>query len=166
MSRMKNDDESPLPLSPTFTPPTPHSGSESPNLHIPEGRDGFFGYQDERTLHHVSEVELIGPLTFLMYAQKEEKKYAHRRESDVNGTRPVNSPLGMHIMTSETHSDMGSVSGSFRSSGIHDYQGKEPLAAALEELSIHKPSSGADIPGVIHGKYTHTSFAITQLTCP
>ena len=30
------------------------SGSDTPNgLHIPAGRDGFFGYQDERTLHQV-----------------------------------------------------------------------------------------------------------------
>ncbi|GBE85197.1 AMP deaminase [Sparassis latifolia] len=59
-----------------------HSGTNgSPNgLHIPETKDAFFGYNDEKALHHI-----------------EEKLWAHRRGSDVaNASRPTSvmgSPL-------------------------------------------------------------------------
>lgn len=63
--------------------------------------------------------------------QIEEKKFAHRRPSDVSGAKPIilNSPIGAHAV-SDFHSDMGSVSSSFKLPAVHDFSHTE---------SIHPP---------------------------
>ncbi|KAF7792575.1 hypothetical protein EIP86_003669 [Pleurotus ostreatoroseus] len=117
----------------TLSAPT---GDDSPSgIHIPQARDGFFGYQDERTLHQI-----------------EEKKFAHHRPSDVSGQRPIvlNSPVGTHTV-SDFHSDVGSVPSSFKLPAVHDFPHPEPVHPLQTEveLSVHPPPI-ADIPGVIH----------------
>jgi len=83
--------------------------SPSGEFHIPEAKDGFFGYNEERSLHQI-----------------EEKRYAHRRGSDVgNTTKPV-SILGSPMMGKtqggsgggDAFSDGGSHVGSFKLSAI------------------------------------------------
>ncbi|KAI6147470.1 AMP deaminase [Pisolithus tinctorius] len=55
---MQSDDES---QSPPYTP------FSNDHIHVPESRDGFYGYTDEKSLQHM-----------------EEKRWAHRRTSDVS----------------------------------------------------------------------------------
>lgn len=111
-------------------PSTPHSSSqestETPaGVHFPEAKDGFFGYNEEKTLHHI-----------------EEKLWAHRRGSDAATTsRPV-SALGSPHMRADAHADgPSSFVGSFKLSAI-----SEPPAQAV-------PGSSAEahrIAGPLH----------------
>ncbi|KAJ3553293.1 hypothetical protein NM688_g3692 [Phlebia brevispora] len=122
MAPVDNDSESPTHLSPMSGTPSPQNGDESPNgFHIPQGRDGFFGYQDERTLHQI-----------------EEKKYAHRRPSDADGSRPIslmNSPLTAFPI-SDTKSEVGSLPSSFKLPAVHDFPRTEPVHPLQNELDV------------------------------
>ncbi|KAG7088064.1 hypothetical protein E1B28_012096 [Marasmius oreades] len=75
------------------TPPTPadtHSKSlSSPDLAIPETRDGFFGYTDEKSLQQAS-AEHIG-----------EKYWAHRRGSDAPSEATASSFKGLSTVSAK-----------------------------------------------------------------
>ena len=143
---------------PNMTPvpgtPTPPSGNDSPTgLHIPQGRDGFYGYQDEKTLHQVRSNSRQYLVWYLILLQIEEKKYAHRRGSDVGGSKPIsimNSPVALRA-TPDAHSEAGSAVGSFKLPAMHDFARSEAASSIHEDMGIH-PSAAPDIPGVIHGE--------------
>ncbi|KAI0345913.1 AMP deaminase [Trametopsis cervina] len=131
------------------SPPTP-TGLESPGgLQIPEKKDGFFGYSEERTLH-----------------QLEEKKYAtaHRRGSDVSnsGGRPM-TILSSPLMTinNDAISEAGSVSESFKLSAIPEAMIQDPVSPAKDDLSgLEKlPTAETSVPGVIQNGVVVTEFA-------
>ncbi|OCH92633.1 AMP deaminase [Obba rivulosa] len=82
--------------------------SSPPGLRIPEAKDGFFPYNEEKTLHHI-----------------EEKLWAHRRKSDADTvSRPV-SVVGSPHLHAETreHSDVASQMGSLKLTPMHDHFG-------------------------------------------
>ncbi|KAH8104666.1 hypothetical protein BXZ70DRAFT_605287 [Cristinia sonorae] len=106
-------------------------GSPSAEFTIPEAKDGFFGYNEERSLHHI-----------------EEKRYAHRRGSDVgsgSAPKPV-SILGSPMLGkapsggADAYSDGGSQLGSFKLSAI-----PEPLQMpdGMLEANFDKPEDHA-----------------------
>ncbi|KAI0689543.1 hypothetical protein BC835DRAFT_1368440 [Cytidiella melzeri] len=142
-----------LPSSESPSPPSPPTpvGLESPNgLHIPERKDGgFFGYTEERTLHHL-----------------EEKKFvtAHRRGSDVSnsGGRPMtilSSPL--MAMNSDAVSDAGSALESFKLTAIPESALHEPVSPAKDDISGlgQLPPVEASLPAVIHNGVVVSEFA-------
>ncbi|KII90921.1 hypothetical protein PLICRDRAFT_697351 [Plicaturopsis crispa FD-325 SS-3] len=90
-----------------------HGGS-TPGLSIPETRDGFFGYNDEKNLQHI-----------------EEKYWANRRGSAAasDAVKPV-SIIGSPRLVPDTTSDAGSsYAGSFHLSGLH---GPGPKSSAAD----------------------------------
>ncbi|ETW81907.1 hypothetical protein HETIRDRAFT_475429 [Heterobasidion irregulare TC 32-1] len=80
-------------LSPTPSFLNDTSGVHSPGVHIPESRDAFFGYSDEKTLRHI-----------------EEKVLAHRRPSQSHSEagRPVNLYPSSPIIGPDSHSEVAS----------------------------------------------------------
>ncbi|KZP06449.1 AMP deaminase [Athelia psychrophila] len=80
-------------------------GIASPGLDIPETRDGFFGYNEEKNQLHI-----------------EEKYWAHRRGSDVSGAKPVSIIDAPGPALGDTHSEGSSslTGGGFLLSSIHE----------------------------------------------
>lgn len=82
------------------------SGYDTPldatGLTIPEAKDGFFDYNQERSLHQI-----------------EEKRYAQRRGSDAHRS-PMSSPFIRTTTPLAPHSDSGSVPGSLKMSNMID----------------------------------------------
>ncbi|KAJ3492322.1 hypothetical protein NLI96_g88 [Meripilus lineatus] len=120
--------------------PSPPTTGSPPELHIPQASDGFFGYNEERSL-----------------AQIEEKRFAHRRGSDATSAgRPVGlgSPL-MGFQGDGQQSDAGSMVGSFRLSPI-----PEPFA---DGISLNKPEDHLPTDGkpsaIIHDFAISPEFA-------
>ncbi|TFY66445.1 hypothetical protein EVG20_g4651 [Dentipellis fragilis] len=74
------DEEGVLVVPSTATSSDESPGSMSPGLHIPEPGDAFFGYSDEKSLRQI-----------------EEKKWAHRRQSQGQADAVRPSPLVMPI---------------------------------------------------------------------
>ncbi|OBZ71180.1 AMP deaminase [Grifola frondosa] len=108
----------------------PHSRQSSPEsddstlgVRIPEAKDGFFGYNEEKHLHHI-----------------EEKLLAHRRGSDAtSASRPVSALNSPHL-AAQPPADSGSAFvGSFKLSAIH-----EPVILKPEPLGITSPASAQD----------------------
>ncbi|KAI0917417.1 hypothetical protein AcW1_007385 [Taiwanofungus camphoratus] len=92
-----------------------HESRGSPaEFHIPEAKAGYFGYNEEKTFHHI-----------------EEKKWAHRRGSDATtASRPV-SALNSPHMGANIHPDgASSLVSSLKLSAIH-----EPAASNGESTS-------------------------------
>ncbi|PSS06583.1 hypothetical protein PHLCEN_2v3641 [Hermanssonia centrifuga] len=85
--------------------------------------------------------------------QLEEKKFAHRRGSDANAApRPISvihSPLAAMSITGDTHSDVGSVSGSFKLSSLPEPAMKETPA---HDVFSTMHTAQQEVPGVIHGE--------------
>ncbi|KAL4245706.1 metallo-dependent hydrolases superfamily protein [Abortiporus biennis] len=105
------------------TPPmSPQASDSQEGLHIPEAKDGFFGYNEERSLHQI-----------------EEKRFAHRRGSDATSVgRPIlSSPLtGLATIIPDGISEPGSVPGSHILSAI-----PEPVSPSVDKLSpLNKPT--------------------------
>lgn len=50
----------------------------------------------------------------------------------------------------DAHSDVGSVAGSFKLPGMHDFAPHDAADTTRDDMSNHAPST-ADVPGVIHG---------------
>ncbi|TFY76081.1 hypothetical protein EWM64_g7931 [Hericium alpestre] len=107
------------------TPPDSASGSRSPDLHIPEPRDGFFGYNEEKTLRQI-----------------EEKKWAHRRQSlsQTDMTRP--SPLVMPDGISEPAE---SVVGSFKLSAMTPSEQAEARSKAVSPSGFEEDEEAEGI---------------------
>ena len=65
--------------------PNAITGDSTPVLVIPQPRDGFFGYSEEKTLQQVIILEAAAKVMVFTYvAQIEEKYWAHRRGSDAH----------------------------------------------------------------------------------
>ena len=99
-------------------------------------------------------------VAFFTVGQIEEKKYAHRRGSDVGGPRPtpqMGSPMNAMLVHSDVHSEVGSAPGSFKLPAMHDLPMKEPAINIHEDISVAAQAPVPDVPGVIHGKANTTS---------
>ncbi|GJE88462.1 AMP deaminase [Phanerochaete sordida] len=120
-------------------PPTPPSVDSPNGLHIPQSKDGFFGYSEERTLHQI-----------------EEKKFAHRRGSEQPASRPINimpSPRLMPGSSVDGLSEPGSLSASYKMSSLPPpFHQDESVSSSHTDVSgmHHVPKPQSDIPGVIH----------------
>ncbi|KAJ4482417.1 hypothetical protein J3R30DRAFT_3459311 [Lentinula aciculospora] len=68
---------------------SPQSDNSTGHLQIPEARDGFFGYTEEKSLQHIGE-----------------KYWAHRRGSDVPSEGPVAPFAGSSLQMSSLHGSM------------------------------------------------------------
>ncbi|KIP10182.1 hypothetical protein PHLGIDRAFT_101508 [Phlebiopsis gigantea 11061_1 CR5-6] len=114
----------------TPTPPTPPTPS---SIRIPETKDGFFGYSDERTLH-----------------QLEEKKYAHRRGSDATtASRPItitHSP--MLVPSVDGHSEAGSLSSSYIMSSLPQPLMQQAPTSAQQDVEL------LDAEGIVISEYS------------
>ncbi|KZT28392.1 AMP deaminase [Neolentinus lepideus HHB14362 ss-1] len=88
------------------TTPSPASSvdglSLSPGVRIPENRDGFFGYTEEKNYQHI-----------------EEKLWAHRRGSDVSSSVPLSAYGGSPRLVPDIHQEQAnSISSSFKLSSV------------------------------------------------
>ena len=79
--------------------PSPTSNSSTPGgLDIPEARDGFFGYTEEKSLKQVFEIIVTSELNYIsdsLPTQIEEKYWAHRRGSDTHSEAGSFKPLSL-----------------------------------------------------------------------
>ncbi|CCM04943.1 uncharacterized protein FIBRA_07140 [Fibroporia radiculosa] len=123
-------------------PRTPSSRSSSQEsatpagVPVPELKDGFFGYNEEKTLHHI-----------------EEKRWAHRRGSDAaTASRPV-SALGSPRLPAEAHLDSGSsYVGNFKLTAIHEPS--RPVSDGPSEnrwatAQIYEPAISSEFTSII-----------------
>ncbi|PCH40282.1 AMP deaminase [Wolfiporia cocos MD-104 SS10] len=119
------------------TPRTRSSSQESalmspPGVHIPDGQDGFFGYSEEKSLHHI-----------------EEKMWAHRRGSDAaTASRPVSALGSPHIHADPHAEGPASYTSNYKLSTIPEPMLSVPLAGAAEQHwplpQTHEPAISSE----------------------
>ncbi|KAF7987011.1 hypothetical protein HWV62_105 [Athelia sp. TMB] len=119
MTPVTKDADKPAPMSRSSS--VDERGIASPGLQIPETRDGFFGYNEEKSLQHI-----------------EEKYWAHRRGSDVSGPKPVSIVGPSGSVQGDNHSDGGSsYTGGFLMSSIHEDAPRPITPQLLVNQTIH-----------------------------
>ncbi|EIM81628.1 AMP deaminase [Stereum hirsutum FP-91666 SS1] len=100
----------------------------SPGLHIPEPRDGFFGYSDEKGLRHI-----------------EEKYWAHRRPSQTlsEAGRPISvSPT----IGPDAHAEIASSVGGLSLSAAHDGMEEDEVRLVDAEVDHDEKAQGYPAP--------------------
>ncbi|KAJ3916927.1 hypothetical protein F5877DRAFT_45637 [Lentinula edodes] len=120
-----------------MNPPSP-SGTLSPqsenstgHLQIPETRDGFFGYTEEKSLQHIGE-----------------KYWAHRRGSDVPSEGPAASFAGGSLQISGLHAAMAEKANS--SSPFTDDDEEKSVAESTVHVELSSSSSDTISAELLH----------------
>ncbi|EPQ51100.1 AMP deaminase [Gloeophyllum trabeum ATCC 11539] len=151
---MTSGDEKPKAEASTPSPASSVDGQTlSPGLRIPENRDGFFGYTEEKSFQHI-----------------EEKLWAHRRGSEASSSKPISVYGGSPRLTAGDHPDLAnSISGSFKlpsvfqpTVGPGDATLREsPFEASEEEGEHNAKQNGHAKPDARVADFLHPETAIT-----